>query len=102
MQFFGLKICPYYSVLKRMKLSFTCILFYFNFHLSGPCFSSIIGMKNYLQDYGIDFDDHDHPIKAFRCCCGSTLCRDKKRKGQSGNPGHAIACEDFILVSSFS
>ncbi|XP_061371348.1 probable inactive histone-lysine N-methyltransferase SUVR2 [Gastrolobium bilobum] len=32
-------------------------------------------------DYGIDFDDHDHPIKAFQCCCGSGLCRDKKQKG---------------------
>ncbi|KAK7278214.1 hypothetical protein RJT34_23239 [Clitoria ternatea] len=33
-------------------------------------------------DYGIDFDDHDHPIKAFQCCCGSAFCRDKKPKGQ--------------------
>ncbi|KAL5068590.1 hypothetical protein RYX36_019477 [Vicia faba] len=32
-------------------------------------------------DYGIDFDDHTHPIKAFKCCCGSAHCRDKKQKG---------------------
>ncbi|OMP11414.1 hypothetical protein CCACVL1_00531, partial [Corchorus capsularis] len=32
-------------------------------------------------DYGIDFDDHGHPIKAFRCICGSPFCRDAKRKG---------------------
>ncbi|KAL9234972.1 hypothetical protein vseg_009779 [Gypsophila vaccaria] len=32
-------------------------------------------------DYGIDFDDEHHPIKAFRCCCGSTKCRDRSRKG---------------------
>ncbi|MED6204514.1 hypothetical protein PIB30_009789 [Stylosanthes scabra] len=32
-------------------------------------------------DYGIDFDDHEHPIKAFQCCCGSNFCRDKKNKG---------------------
>ncbi|KAJ1413860.1 SET domain [Sesbania bispinosa] len=32
-------------------------------------------------DYGIDFDDHDHPIEAFRCCCGSAFCGDKKQKG---------------------
>ncbi|CAN0892721.1 Histone-lysine N-methyltransferase SUVR4 [Linum grandiflorum] len=31
-------------------------------------------------DYGIDFDDHDHPIKAFKCLCGSRFCRDKKPK----------------------
>ncbi|KAJ6974801.1 hypothetical protein NC653_030821 [Populus alba x Populus x berolinensis] len=28
-----------------------------------------------LIDYGIDFDDYDHPIKAFRCSCGSAYCR---------------------------
>ncbi|ERN18966.1 hypothetical protein AMTR_s00067p00206920 [Amborella trichopoda] len=26
-------------------------------------------------DYGIDFEDHDHPVKAFKCLCGSKLCR---------------------------
>ncbi|KAL8092149.1 hypothetical protein AgCh_034443 [Apium graveolens] len=26
-------------------------------------------------DYGIDFGDTNHPIKAFKCCCGSKLCR---------------------------
>ncbi|CAN1280301.1 Histone-lysine N-methyltransferase SUVR4 [Linum perenne] len=31
-------------------------------------------------DYGIDFDDHDHPIKAFKCLCGSRYCRYKKPK----------------------
>ncbi|KAF8388284.1 hypothetical protein HHK36_026950 [Tetracentron sinense] len=31
------------------------------------------------KDYGIDFDDHDHPVKAFRCRCGSKSCRDMKR-----------------------
>ncbi|WVZ74564.1 hypothetical protein U9M48_022731 [Paspalum notatum var. saurae] len=30
-------------------------------------------------DYGIDFDDVNHPIKAFRCDCGSGFCRDKNR-----------------------
>ncbi|ONK70811.1 uncharacterized protein A4U43_C04F1780 [Asparagus officinalis] len=35
-------------------------------------------------DYGIDFTDHNHPIKAFRCSCGSKLCRDRTRsKGTS-------------------
>uniref|UniRef100_A0A0E0K2J5 SET domain-containing protein n=1 Tax=Oryza punctata TaxID=4537 RepID=A0A0E0K2J5_ORYPU len=28
-------------------------------------------------DYGIDFDDVDHPVKAFKCRCGSEFCRDK-------------------------
>ncbi|XP_074311673.1 putative inactive histone-lysine N-methyltransferase SUVR2 [Silene latifolia] len=37
-------------------------------------------------DYGIDFDDEHHPVKAFRCRCGSTLCRDKSRKGSRSRP----------------
>lgn len=34
-----------------------------------------------MQDYGIDFDDHNHPIEAFQCSCGSQYCRD--RRGRS-------------------
>ncbi|OEL28761.1 Histone-lysine N-methyltransferase SUVR4, partial [Dichanthelium oligosanthes] len=30
-------------------------------------------------DYGIDFDDVNHPVKAFKCQCGSGFCRDKSR-----------------------
>ena len=33
-----------------------------------------------MQDYGIDFNDKYHPIKAFRCCCGSENCRDESQK----------------------
>ncbi|XP_071708268.1 histone-lysine N-methyltransferase SUVR4-like [Rutidosis leptorrhynchoides] len=32
-------------------------------------------------DYGLDFMDEDHPIKAFECQCGSPFCRDVRRKG---------------------
>ncbi|CAN8269689.1 unnamed protein product [Cochlearia groenlandica] len=35
-------------------------------------------------DYMIDFSDESHPVKAFRCSCGSELCRDKKTKGSRG------------------
>ncbi|XP_052144632.1 probable inactive histone-lysine N-methyltransferase SUVR2 [Oryza glaberrima] len=34
-------------------------------------------------DYGIDFDDVDHPVKAFKCHCGSEFCRDKTRRSKS-------------------
>jgi len=37
--------------------------------------------KELTWDYGIDFDDHTHPIEAFQCCCGSAFFRDKKQKG---------------------
>lgn len=31
-------------------------------------------------DYQIDFEDDGHPIKAFKCQCGSSYCRDVRRK----------------------
>ncbi|KAJ8431237.1 hypothetical protein Cgig2_028627 [Carnegiea gigantea] len=31
------------------------------------------------SDYGIDFDDNEQHIKAFRCLCGSKFCRNMKR-----------------------
>ncbi|XP_021722196.1 probable inactive histone-lysine N-methyltransferase SUVR2 [Chenopodium quinoa] len=34
-------------------------------------------------DYGVDFDDGEHPIKAFRCLCGSSFCRNMKRSNRS-------------------
>ncbi|KAF7818470.1 putative inactive histone-lysine N-methyltransferase SUVR2 isoform X1 [Senna tora] len=35
------------------------------------------------QDYSIDFDDHEHPIKLFCCSCGSKFCRKMKRSNRS-------------------
>ncbi|XP_027182061.1 histone-lysine N-methyltransferase SUVR4-like [Coffea eugenioides] len=35
-------------------------------------------LEELTRDYGIDFSDHTHLVKAFRCCCGSQFCRDKK------------------------
>ncbi|KAF3777880.1 Histone-lysine N-methyltransferase [Nymphaea thermarum] len=34
---------------------------------------------HYYYDYGIDFDDAEHPVKAFQCLCGSRYCRSPKR-----------------------
>ncbi|KQK00378.1 hypothetical protein BRADI_3g48980v3 [Brachypodium distachyon] len=33
---------------------------------------------HYYHDYGIDFYDVNHTIKAFKCRCGSEHCRDKR------------------------
>lgn len=33
---------------------------------------------NLVQDYGIDFDDTNHPIPAFHCLCGSQFCRGNR------------------------
>lgn len=38
-------------------------------------------IRYWLQDYGLDFDDHSHPVDAFECCCMSALCRGKKKEG---------------------
>ncbi|KAG4996055.1 hypothetical protein JHK84_027099 [Glycine max] len=39
----------------------------------------------YYHDYGIDFDDHDHPVKLFQCRCGSKFCRNMKRSSSKFN-----------------
>ncbi|KAL2236398.1 UNVERIFIED_CONTAM: putative inactive histone-lysine N-methyltransferase SUVR2 [Sesamum indicum] len=41
--------------------------------------------KYYHTDYGIEFDDYDHPLKAFHCQCGSKFCRNIKRSSSSPN-----------------
>ncbi|XP_057965045.1 probable inactive histone-lysine N-methyltransferase SUVR2 isoform X2 [Malania oleifera] len=40
-------------------------------------------LEELTWDYGVDFDDHDHPIKAFRCLCGSKFCRSMNRTNRS-------------------
>ncbi|KAL2325326.1 hypothetical protein Fmac_024384 [Flemingia macrophylla] len=50
------------------------------YHLALFTNRNVNAYEELTWDYGIDFDDHEHPIKAFKCCCGSALCRDKKQK----------------------
>ncbi|XP_072967599.1 probable inactive histone-lysine N-methyltransferase SUVR2 isoform X2 [Typha angustifolia] len=49
------------------------------YHLAFFTTRKVEAFEELTWDYGIDFDDHDHPIKAFRCRCGSRYCRDLKR-----------------------
>nr|KYP42741.1 Histone-lysine N-methyltransferase SUVR4 [Cajanus cajan] len=51
------------------------------YHLAFFTNRKVSAYEELTWDYGIDFDDHDHPIKAFRCSCGSVFCCDKKQKG---------------------
>ncbi|CAI8603302.1 unnamed protein product [Vicia faba] len=51
------------------------------YHLALFTKRNVSAYEELTWDYGIDFDDHTHPIKAFKCCCGSAHCRDKKQKG---------------------
>ncbi|KAL9142981.1 hypothetical protein ABFS82_14G207200 [Erythranthe guttata] len=49
------------------------------YHLAFFTTRAVRAMEELTWDYGIDFDDHDHPIKPFRCQCGSKFCRNIKR-----------------------
>ncbi|CAK8572301.1 unnamed protein product [Lathyrus sativus] len=51
------------------------------YHLALFTKRNVSAYEELTWDYGIDFDDHTHPIKAFKCRCGSAHCRDKKQKG---------------------
>ncbi|KAI9124870.1 hypothetical protein K1719_004197 [Acacia pycnantha] len=52
------------------------------YHLAFFTNKNVRAYEELTWDYGIDFDDHDHPIKAFQCHCGSPFCHEKKRKGK--------------------
>ncbi|XP_011038472.1 PREDICTED: histone-lysine N-methyltransferase SUVR4 isoform X3 [Populus euphratica] len=45
------------------------------YHLAFFTTRDVTASEELTWDYGIDFDDYDHPIKAFRCSCGSAYCR---------------------------
>uniref|UniRef100_A0A5B6YPP7 Putative histone-lysine N-methyltransferase SUVR2 isoform X1 n=1 Tax=Davidia involucrata TaxID=16924 RepID=A0A5B6YPP7_DAVIN len=49
------------------------------YHLAFFTTRKVEALEELTWDYGIDFDDHDHPVKAFRCRCGSKFCRNIKR-----------------------
>ncbi|GAB2277238.1 hypothetical protein Dimus_011945 [Dionaea muscipula] len=52
------------------------------YHLAFFTKRKVKAFEELTWDYQIDFDDHDHPIKAFQCCCQSAFCRDKSRKAK--------------------
>ncbi|KAL8547895.1 hypothetical protein ACS0TY_007271 [Phlomoides rotata] len=52
------------------------------YHLAFFTTRKVKAMEELTWDYGIDFDDHEHPIKAFRCQCGSKFCRNIKRRSR--------------------
>lgn len=53
------------------------------YHLAFFTSRNVRAFEELTWDYGIDFSDHDHPIKAFKCRCGSRFCRDKTTKKRS-------------------
>ncbi|KAL7225074.1 hypothetical protein ACSBR1_020387 [Camellia fascicularis] len=53
------------------------------YHLAFFTSRKVQALEELTWDYGIDFDDHDHPVKAFKCRCGSKFCRNIKRSSRS-------------------
>ncbi|CAI9090978.1 OLC1v1025886C3 [Oldenlandia corymbosa var. corymbosa] len=51
------------------------------YHLAFFTKKKVAAFEELTWDYGIDFNDHNHPIEAFQCSCGSARCRDLKGKG---------------------
>ncbi|CAM8971239.1 unnamed protein product [Rhodiola kirilowii] len=49
------------------------------YHLAFFTTRDVAAMEELTWDYGIDFDDQEHPVKAFKCSCGSKFCRNIKR-----------------------
>ncbi|XVF81044.1 hypothetical protein PTKIN_Ptkin15bG0124900 [Pterospermum kingtungense] len=53
------------------------------YHLAFFTTREVLALEELTWDYGIDFDDLDHPVKAFQCRCGSKFCRNMKRSTRS-------------------
>ncbi|KAL3531194.1 hypothetical protein ACH5RR_010516 [Cinchona calisaya] len=53
------------------------------YHIAFFTTRKVKAMEELTWDYGIDFDDVDHPVKAFRCHCGSKFCRNMRRASRS-------------------
>ncbi|KAK9991699.1 hypothetical protein SO802_026684 [Lithocarpus litseifolius] len=49
------------------------------YHLAFFTTRKVDAMEELTWDYGIDFNDCDHPVKAFQCLCGSQHCRGSNR-----------------------
>ncbi|KAJ0742413.1 putative [histone H3]-lysine(4) N-trimethyltransferase chromatin remodeling SET family [Helianthus annuus] len=53
------------------------------YHIAFFTTRKVKALEELTWDYGIDFDDEEHHVKAFRCQCGSRFCRNNKRPTRS-------------------
>ncbi|XP_031502518.1 probable inactive histone-lysine N-methyltransferase SUVR2 isoform X2 [Nymphaea colorata] len=53
------------------------------YHLAFFTTREVEALEELTWDYGIDFDDAEHPVKAFQCLCGSRHCRSPKRPSRT-------------------
>ncbi|KAK6940616.1 SET domain [Dillenia turbinata] len=66
------------------------------YHLAFFTARKVDALEELTWDYGIDFDDSDHHVKAFQCKCGSEYCRNMKRTNQACN-----YCSLIMLAHAF-
>ncbi|KAK4441560.1 putative inactive histone-lysine N-methyltransferase SUVR2 [Sesamum alatum] len=66
------------------------------YHLAFFTTRKVKAMEELTWDYGIDFDDNDHPFKAFFCQCGSKFCRNIKRS-ISSDLTKGDSCQGFLV-----
>ncbi|KAK1368235.1 hypothetical protein POM88_034327 [Heracleum sosnowskyi] len=50
------------------------------YHLAFFTRREVVAYEELTWEYGIDFGDTRHPVKAFKCSCGSKLCRQNKHR----------------------
>ncbi|GJN01198.1 hypothetical protein PR202_ga18445 [Eleusine coracana subsp. coracana] len=58
------------------------------YHIAFFTTKKVEAFEELTWDYGIDFDDDKHPVKAFdECLCGSRYCRGRKHRRKRGKAG---------------
>ncbi|KAM5563334.1 putative inactive histone-lysine N-methyltransferase SUVR2 [Rosa sericea] len=53
------------------------------YHVAFFTTRKVDALEELTWDYGIDFDDHDDPVRVFNCQCGSKFCRNMTRSNRS-------------------
>ncbi|XP_057985034.1 probable inactive histone-lysine N-methyltransferase SUVR2 isoform X2 [Hevea brasiliensis] len=53
------------------------------YHLAFFTAREVNALEELTWDYGLDFDDDDHPVEVFKCLCSSKFCRNMKRPNRS-------------------
>lgn len=59
------------------------------YHLAFFTTREVKALEELTWDYGIDFDDPEHPISTFECLCGSNFCRNINRTTRSASEATA-------------
>lgn len=59
------------------------------YHLAFFTTREVKALEELTWDYGIDFDDPEHPISTFECLCGSNFCRNINHTTRSASEATA-------------